>query len=211
MNQKLKDINSLAKTVFILTLAVAVTGCGVVSNRSFKMTTTGAKPTGLPAISFKFSYSKKFKLQKGVALFGERKYVVLSANSGDRLREQLAVGYLYEAAGKRLKSAQMPIVMERYRQEAEKRYSGYRFLQEGWTKVGDLGAYQLFFTANASPVASGGVKRGKIQGRMILLPRQGLTGGVVITALAGRAAGFDRSTQVGSTGLSKSVLESFVY
>ncbi len=192
-------------------VAAALAGCGVSSNKSFKMTAERADELGMTPISFKFDYSKKFKEKTGVDLGDERNYVVLTSKRDDKLREQVSVGYLKTTGDESLKIAGLPILMERYKAMTEREYPGYRFLQEGWTKVGNMNAYQLFFTADAAPMPGEGFNEGKTQGRLILVPRPGLSGGVVITVLAGKSAGFERATKVGVKGLSATVLESFEF
>ncbi len=190
-------------------VVAAFTGCGISNNASFKMTADRADDLGMPQISFKFDYSKKFQKKTGVDVGDERNYVVLTSKRDGKLREQVSFGYLETDGDASLKVAELPILMERYRQRTEREYPGYRFLQEGWTKVGNMNAYQLFFTATAAPMPGVEFKKGKILGRLILLPRPDASGGVVITALAGKSADFDRATQVGAKGLAKTVLESF--
>lgn len=205
------QMSTSSRTLIGLAVAAALTGCGVSSNKSFKMTTDRADDLGMTPISFEFDYSKKFKEKTGVELGDERNYVVLTSKRDGKLREQVSVGYLETAGDESMKIAELPILMERYRERTEREYPGYRFLQEGWTKVGNSNAYQLFFTADAAPVPGVGLKKGKTQGRLILLPRPGLSGGVVITVLAGKTANFERATQVGVKGLSETVLESFEF
>ncbi len=198
-------------TRLLTTLAVAtiVAGCGVSGKESFKMTTDRSQEIGMSPISFRFNFSDSFQEKAGARLDGERQYVVLVAENGGKLREQVSVGFLRAGGDEKVRAAELPILMERYKQKVERVYPGYRFLQEGWTKVGGMNGYQLFFTARSAPVLDRGLEKGKVQGRLILVPRPGLSGGVVIVALAGRSAGFERATKVGVKGLSATVLDSF--
>ncbi len=198
-----------ARLLTILAVATIVAGCGASGNESFKMTADRSQEIGMSPISFRFDYSDKFQEKAGARLDGERQYVVLVAESGGKLLEQVSVGFLKSDGSEQVRAAELPILMERYKQKAERTYPGYRFLQEGWTKVGGMNGYQLFFTARSAPVLDKGLEKGKVQGRLILVPRPGLSGGVVITAIAGRSASFKRATQVGVKGLSAKVLDSF--
>lgn len=194
---------------FTVCVAWILAGCGLTGSERLSISAEHAREIGMPPISFHFDYSKQLKKSVGVKAGKESYYVSLAARTGTRMREEVWVGYLRAQAG-RVSAVDLPIVMERYKQLAERRYPGYRFLQEGWTKVGPMRAYQLFFTARARPgLGNSEEQEGKVQARLILLPRPGLTGGVAITLIAGKAAGFERATQIGVKGHGAKVLESF--
>lgn len=182
-----------------LVASALLAGCGgplSSDDERFSLTAAEAGQRGLRAISFHFSYPNQLRLQRPQASGGP--FVTLTAGRGSELRERVEIGLLDTNGLRRGSAAFLPILMERYRDTAKRRYRSLRTVQEGLTKIGELRAYQLFFTA-----------RPNLQGRLILVPRPGLTDGVTITMLATPAAGFERTTQIGVTGLGKKVLRSF--
>lgn len=184
-----------------------VTGCGLKPAKSFKLSAEQAKQQGLPELSFHFSYPDSFGRSRPQLALGKT-YLSLKAESGSgRLRELVEAAFLDTGGRKRDSAAYLPLLMEQWKQDLEESFPRYRLTQEGLTKVGNgLRAYQLFFSAESLPGAKASES---IKGRLVLIPRPGLTGGVALILIAGPAAGLDRTTQLGAKGLSKQVIDSF--
>lgn len=193
--------------------AVVSAGCGLAPQKTFSMSVDRASKEDLHPLSFHFSYSDQFAREKIPKALRNRAYVTLVAKRNGRLREWVQVSYLDTKGQRRDSAAFLPILMENWKARGERIFPGYRIVQEGLTKVGELRAYQLFFTARGLPVDRGRLSaragKGQLQGRLILLPRPGLSGGVIITMVAGRSAGFERTTQIGLKGLGGQILSSF--
>lgn len=170
---------------------------------------------GLHPLSFHFSYSDQLAREKFPGTLHDRPYVTLVAMKSGKLREWVQVSYLDTKGQRRDSAGFLPILMEDWKARSERAFPGYRIVQEGLTKVGELRAYQLFFTARGLPAEQGQLSaragQGQLQGRLILVPRPGLSGGVAITIVAGRAAGLERTTQIGLEGLGGQILDSFSF
>ena len=184
----------------LLAAAVAVgllSGCG---SQSATWTVSDSQRHNLAPVSFHFNYAPGLKRVAP----DPGSYVKIEKMQGEALVESLAVSPLNLAGQHGLPTAYLPIYIERFRSQIADRYPNARFVEDGRAKVNGLAGYQIFFlVAGAAP---GG---GELTGRVVLLPQYDLKKGVVLTAMAGQAAGFDRWTLLGDKGLLETTFESF--
>lgn len=176
---------------------VALTGCG---SKSIGWSVGDSEQAGLPPVSFHFDYATGMVRMRS----GPGAYVKFEKRRGGVLVESFEVSPLSLKGQTGPPTAYLPLLIERYRRAVARRYPSARFVQEGRAKVNTLPGYQIFFIAK-----NRGPGDGELDGRVVLLPQYDLKKGVVLTALAGPASGFDRYTLLGTKGNLKSTFESF--